>query len=104
MTYKLERVFIILLKSSPKFYRHFRVMGHRILKIPAYDSCPSIIQLDINLGPVMKEFCRCNWSLKAGDLMYKDYWGGPDSIRWKTTESRDFLQMAAEETIKEIQT
>ena len=43
-------------------------MGRRILKIPEYDSCPSIIQLDVNLGPVVKELCRCNWSLKADDL------------------------------------
>lgn len=56
------------IKNYPKFYRRFRVMGSRILKILAYDSCPSIIQLDVNLGPVVKEFCRCNWSLKEGDL------------------------------------
>lgn len=79
-------------------------MGHRILKIPAYDSCPSIIQLDINLGPVWRNSADVTEVSRQVTLMYKDYWGGPDSIRWKTTESRDFLQMAAEETIKEIQT
>ena len=79
-------------------------MGRRILKIPEYDSCPSIIQLDINLGPVVKELWDITEVSRQMTLMYKDYWGGPDSIRWKTTESRDFLQMVTEKTTKEIQT